>query len=139
MTRIALPTVFVWLAIILAETLNGIVRELFITPRLGDGTARRISFGIALLLILAIAYRSAPMFSALTNAERVLVGLAWAVLTFCFEVFLIGSITGISTERIIADYDPRQGGLMAFGLLYLIASPTLGYLLTRQKAVDQVE
>lgn len=138
MNRIVVRTVFVWLVIILAETLNGIAREAFITPRLGDVSARRISFCIALVLILAIAYLSAPMFSALTHVGRILVGVAWAALTFCFEVFLIGSLAGITTERIIADYDPRQGGLMAFGMLYLIAAPTLGYLLRRQKAVDQV-
>jgi hypothetical protein len=138
MNRTVVRTVFVWLVIILAETLNGIAREVFITPRLGDVSARRISFSIALVLIFAIAYWSAPMFSTLTNVGRILVGAAWAALTFCFEVFLIGSLAGISTERIIADYDPRQGGLMAFGMLYLIAAPTLGYLLRRQKAVDQV-
>ncbi|HMT06504.1 MAG TPA: hypothetical protein PKA82_00765 [Pyrinomonadaceae bacterium] len=136
MKSVALRTVTVWLSIILAETLNGIVRELFITPQLGDISARRVSFGIALVLILAIAYLSAPMFAALTNAGRILVGIVWSVVTLCFEVFLIGSITGISTERIIADYDPRLGGLMAFGMLYLIAAPTLGYLLRRQQAVN---
>lgn len=139
MTGTALRAVFVWLVIILAETLNGIIRELFITPQLGDINARRVSFGIALILILAIAYWSAPMFSALTHVGRILVGAAWAALTFCFEVFLIGSLAGITTERIVADYDPRQGGLMAFGMLYLIAAPTLGYLLRRQKPVDQIE
>lgn len=139
MKRTAVRTVFVWLVIILAETLNGIAREAFITPQLGNVSARRISFCIALVLILAIAYWSAPMFSALMYAGRILVGVAWAALTFCFEVFLIGSLAGISTERIIADYDPRQGGLMAFGMLYLIAAPTLGCLLRRKKAVDQVE
>lgn len=136
--NLAVRTFAVWLAIIAAETVNGIAREIFITPQVGDTMARQISFGIALVLILAIAYLSAPMFSALTNTGRILVGVVWAVLTFCFEVFLIGSLAGISTERIIADYDPRQGGLMAFGLLYLIAAPTLGHLLRRQKAVDQV-
>lgn len=136
--KFVVRTFAVWLVIIATETLNGIARELFITPQVGDATARRISFGIALMLIFAIAYISAPLFSSLSIAGRVVVGVVWALLTFGFEVFLVGLITGISTERIAADYDPRQGGLMAFGLLYLIATPSLGYLLRSNKAVNQI-
>lgn len=120
-----------------AETVNGIVRELFITPRLGGVSARRVSFGVAVVLILAIAMLSASLFSKLTNFGRVLAGAARAVLTFCVEVFLIGSIAGISTKRMVADYDPRRGLLMGFGMLYLIAAPTIGHLLRRAVTGDQ--
>lgn len=127
--NLGLRTFSVWLAIIAAETVNGVAREIFISPKVGDATARRISFGIALVLIWAIAYMSASLFKTLSNAGRLFIGIVWASLTFCFEVFVIGTLASISTERIIADYDPRQGGLMGFGMLYLIIAPTMGHLL----------
>lgn len=139
MKQVVTRTLLVWLGIMSAETVNGICRELFLTPRLGDVTARRVSFGIALALILLIAVFTAPYFAELSNFVRIMVGVSWAALTFIFEAVFLAYLTGVSFDRVLSDYDPRLGGLMGFGLLYLALAPTFGNVISslfrRQKPV----
>ena len=49
----------VWMLLILAETLNGTVREIFIAPVLGDLRARQVGIPIACVLIFLIAWATA--------------------------------------------------------------------------------
>jgi hypothetical protein len=50
-----LKSIIVWLVFILAESLNGTVRSLWLVPFLGDRLAEQISFVIGSVLLLAIA------------------------------------------------------------------------------------
>lgn len=113
----------VWLIIICAETLNGTLRELFIKPLVGDARARQISFLIALALISLIAFIFIRWIKAESNLNLFFVGIWWALLTFCFELFIACAVMKFSWEKFFADYNFFQGGLMLFGLLYLIFAP----------------
>ena len=44
--------------------------------------------------------------------------VVWVVLTVLFELAL-GTLLGLTRERMLADYDVAAGGFMAFGLLFL--------------------
>lgn len=124
-TKIILRSFVVWLAIIALETLNGIFRELFITPRFGDQTARRISLCFAILVIFGIATLAINWIGTNRAREFLMVGVFWVALTPFFEAFVIGSLTGVSRERLFEDYDPRSGGLMALGLMFLAIVPVI--------------
>jgi hypothetical protein len=50
----ALRPLAVWLLILLVETIHGLARTVFLTPRLGDFRARQVSVFTASVLILAI-------------------------------------------------------------------------------------
>jgi hypothetical protein len=50
--------------------------------------------------------------------------MLWAVLTFAFEAAVAWTM-GLSLAAFLADYDPRRGGLMLFGLLVLLFAPVL--------------
>ena len=52
------------------------------------------------------------------------VGLLWVVLFTLFE-FGVGAALGHSWQRMLADYDPAQGGLMGFGFVFLLFAPML--------------
>jgi hypothetical protein len=39
---------------------------------------------------------------------------------------LVGRARGLGWERIAAEFDPRHGGLMLFGLLLMLLAPRLG-------------
>ena len=68
----------IWLLIVVAESVHGVIRQLFIAPILGDLPARQLGVFIGSVLIL------------------------------------------------LTDYNMAQGGLMGFGLLFLLFAPTLG-------------
>ena len=54
--------------------------------------------------------------------EQLAVGLMWVVLTVVFELAL-GTLLGLTRERMLADYDFSAGGFMLFGLLFMLLSP----------------
>jgi hypothetical protein len=120
-----LRSIVVWLIFILAESLNGTIRILWLIPALGDVRAHQISFMTGVLLILAIALLFVPWLRIQRIAPLLGVGLLWALLTLAFEIALGRMILGYSWEQVMADYNLRRGGLMPFGLAWLALSPTI--------------
>ncbi|QQS32896.1 MAG: hypothetical protein IPM50_14770 [Acidobacteriota bacterium] len=113
-----------WLIIILAETVHGILREALLAPMVGSFTARRVAFYIGLGLIFAVSMVFIRWINAQTVRQLLVVGAMWMILTLLFELGL-GLLLGLSSERILEDYDVTRGGLMAFGMLFLLVAPLL--------------
>lgn len=114
-----------WLLIALAETINGTIRELFITPVIGQLSARQLGFFIAITLILFIAWITAPWIKAETFKAQLMVGILWLILMLVFE-FGLGFVLGFSWEYLLADYNLARGGLMSFGLVIMLLAPAFG-------------
>ncbi len=111
--------------IILAETVHGMAREIFIAPatRRSAGTparrARRQSCSI-----LLIAWLTARWLGARTARAQLIVGAFWVALTLLFEI-LLGRAIGASWDRILSDYNPARGGFMIAGLAVMFFAPLL--------------
>jgi hypothetical protein len=116
--------IVVWLVIMLAETLHGTARNLWLAPYMSDLSARQVSFFSGTILILAIATLFAPWLRA-SRSQLLKIGLLWAMLTAAFELALGRFVLRYSWERILADYNLFQGGLMAFGLVILVFAPLI--------------
>ena len=114
-----------WLLIASAETVNGTIRELFITPVIGQRPAHQLGFFIAITLILFIAWLTAPWIKAETFKAQLVVGFLWLILMLIFE-FGLGYILGFSWEYLLADYNLVRGGLMSFGLVIMLLAPAFG-------------
>lgn len=114
-----------WLLIAFAETINGTIRELFITPAIGQQPAHQVGFLIAIVLILFIAWLTAPWIKAETFKTQLAVGFLWLVLMLVFE-FGLGYILGFSWEYLLADYNLARGGLMSYGLAIMLLAPAFG-------------
>jgi hypothetical protein len=115
----------VWLLIAVLETVHGIVRGLWLVPALGEPTAQRLGFAVGSALVLAVAWATSRWLGAVTRRAQWQAGLLWLLLMLAFEL-LIGRAQGFGWERIAAEFDPRQGGLMLFGLLLMGLAPMLG-------------
>jgi hypothetical protein len=119
----------VWVAIILAESVHGTLRTLYLAPLVGDFNARRVGVLVGSLLILAIAFAFARWLGDLTRRQLFAIGAAWVVLTVAFEIVLGRLVLNAPWERILSDYDITQGGLMGCGLLVIWCSPWLAHRL----------
>jgi len=53
------------------------------------------------------------------------IGALWVVLIVIFE-FSLGTALGYTRERMLSDYNLAQGGLMGFGLAFMLLAPALG-------------
>lgn len=115
----------VWLVIIFAESVHGTLRQLLLAPLVGDFPARRIAFFVGLLLIFLIAYFFAGWMRAENTKQLLAAGLLWATLTLIFEFALGFFVLGYSRERVFEDYDASRGGMMGFGLVFLVFAPLL--------------
>ncbi len=115
----------VWLVIIAAETVHGILRGVLLVPIVGDLPARQIGVLIGSLLIFTVAYLFIRWMAAQIKLQFLAVGLFWVVLTILFEIGLGRLVLGLPWERITEDYDLPRGGFMGVGLLFMAASPSL--------------
>jgi hypothetical protein len=116
--------VIVWLVIIIAESIHGVLRQLFLVPIVGDLPARQIGVGVGSLIVFAVALSCSRWLGARSLGAQLAVGGVWVVLTVGFEIGL-GALLGLGRERLLADYDIYQGGYMAFGLLFMLLAPAL--------------
>jgi hypothetical protein len=116
--------VVAWGLVALVETLHGTARTLWLAPQVGDLASRQLGVATGSGLILGVAWLTIRWIGAPDRRALWVVGVLWVLLMLGFELGL-GRALGMSWSRLAADYDPRQGGLMAFGLLVLLVAPRL--------------
>jgi hypothetical protein len=119
---IYLRAFLVWLIIIATETCHGILRNLYLAPRIGDFRARQIGVFIATLLIFIISIVFIKFIKASGKKQLLFIGIAWVILSLIFELSL-GRLLHLSRERILSDYNLLKGGLMPIGLILNAFSP----------------
>jgi hypothetical protein len=108
----------------LLETGNGYVRELFVAPELGALRARQLGLLVGSALVLLTAWACSAWLRADTPRKQLIIGGYWVALTLIFE-FALGRAMGESWTSLLTDYNPLRGGYMLVGLLVLFAAPWL--------------
>jgi hypothetical protein len=116
--------------IVLAETVHGTAREMFIAPVLGDLRARQLGVLVGSLIIFAIACGTIRWMHLATPRSQLQAGALWVAFTLTFEI-LLGLFIGASWERILSDYNPLRGGFMVLGLAFMFFAPRLAAKLRR--------
>lgn len=115
---------WVWLGIVVVESVHGALRQAFLAPAIGDLPARQVGVIVGSGLILAIAWLCIRWIDARRPRQQFAIGAVWVALIVAFEVSL-GLALGYSRERMLSDYDIAHGGWMGFGLLCLLCAPWL--------------
>lgn len=115
----------VWCAIAAAETLHGIARVRLLNRRLGDRRARQVGVFTGSAIILGIGWLTVPWIAPASNGDCLAIGALWLVLMLAFDIGLGRLAFRASWSRIAADFNPAKGSLLAFGMLFLFATPWL--------------
>jgi hypothetical protein len=108
----------------LAESVHGAAREIFIAPVLGALRARQLGVLIGSALVLLIAWAFARWLNLPDRRSQWLVGASWLAFTVIFEL-AVGRAMGLGWPRLLSDYNPAQGGFMLLGLAVMLAAPRL--------------
>lgn len=124
----------VWVVIIFVETLHGIFRALVIAPWIGDFRSRQVGVFLGSILILLVALLFIRWINAGPIRRLVLIGAMWLILTISFELTIGLVILGLDRQRMIEDYDVSHGGLMPFGLLFLLFTALIADRLNKMTA-----
>lgn len=123
--QIVIRSLAIWLALILAEIMHGVLRAILLVPLVGKFRSNQIGVFTGSAIIIVIAYFTIRWVGARRASELLTVGLIWLTLTVAFE-FLFGRfVMGLSWEELSSSYDLAEGGLMPLGLLILFFSPII--------------
>ncbi|MDZ7956640.1 MAG: hypothetical protein RMY34_01825 [Aulosira sp. DedQUE10] len=133
---IFLRGIIIWLVFIIAESLNGTVRILWLIPALGNVPAQQVSFVMGSILILTIATIFVRSLQASRVSQLLGVGVLWMLLTIAFEIALGRFVFGYSWQQIAADYNLLQGRFMPIGLVLLTLAPLIAAKI-RGVAIDK--
>jgi hypothetical protein len=130
---IIIRSLAIWLLIICAEIILGVLRAVLLVPLVGEFRSNQIGVFTGSAIIILIAYFTIRWIGAKRTGELLMVGGNWLVLTVAFE-FLFGRfVMGLSWDRLGSDYNLLNGGLMPIGLLLLFISPLIGAKLRRKR------
>jgi hypothetical protein len=121
--RLILRATAIWLVLIAAEILHGIARGVFLVPYIGEFRSNQIGVFTGSIIILVIALMFVRWIGATRPAQLLMIGCLWLGLTLAFEILFGRLVVGLSWERLAADYNVMDGGLLPFGLLFLLLSP----------------
>lgn len=133
-----LRALLVWCLIVLVETLHGAVRQWLLVPQFGELWSRQLGVVTGSLLIFLVCWLCIDWIGARSKRQLFAIGVAWVLLMLAFE-FSLGLALGYSYERMLSDYRIDEGGLMSFGLLWLMLAPLVTARLratTRTKTRD---
>lgn len=115
----------VWVVLMGAEVVHGILRTIFLAPIVGDFRSRQIGVFTGSLIILAIVFLFIRWIGLWKRSSQIAVGFTWLVFTLVFEISLGRFVIGSSWERVGADFNVPRGGLLPIGLLILFLSPLI--------------
>ncbi|MCX6178221.1 MAG: hypothetical protein NT163_02425 [Chlorobiales bacterium] len=115
---------YIWLLIAVAESVHGTLRRLFLVPRIGELLSHQIGVVVGSAIIFTIAWLCIRWFGPGSHRQQLQVGALWVLLTLIFESIL-GYFFGYSLERVLSDYNIAKGGVMVFGILFMLLAPAL--------------
>lgn len=115
-----LRATLVWLLVIVAESMHGMLRHLLLSPE-AEFAMRQLSVLVGVVIIFAVTWVCLRWMRLRSAGGALAVGGLWAVLTLGFELAL-GALTG-GWDRVRADFDLLHGGLMPLGLLAMALTP----------------
>ncbi|MBD3348975.1 MAG: hypothetical protein GF400_07245 [Candidatus Eisenbacteria bacterium] len=99
----------IWAVLAVVAVINGIIRNAWLEPALGEGRAHVLSTLALCALIFLVALASIAWIGPASLLQAALVGVFWVALTLTFE-FLAGHfVFGHPWSRLLADYNLLRG------------------------------
>ena len=101
----------VFLSIMAAETVHGVLRGLFLVPRVGQDMAAWLGWPVGMLIVLLISTLAIGWTGIRTRGGLLRLGALWAVLTIAFEV-MIGLLRGMGAAEVLQAFNPLAGTIL---------------------------
>ena len=120
-----------WLLFIPLAIANGVLRDLLLTPLLGDAIGRAISSVSLSLLILGLTLLLVERIGVDTTPWLLIVGAFWTVLTMLFEFTFFLLVMGHPMDALLKEYDLFRGRLWLLVLATTFFAPLIASRLRR--------
>lgn len=113
------------LALAAAETLHGIARMTLLVPKVGLRHAQRIGIVTGSCLAVGICWIGVPPLGLHTPVSLLALGGGLSAFMAAFDISLARWVARRPWPRVWADFDPRTGNYLSFGLGILALAPWL--------------
>ena len=118
-----LRAVAVWGGLLVLAVLNGGIRDLWLSPWLGDTIGRALSTMLLCGLILITSWVTIGWIRPASAREALGIGALWLALTLAFE-FGVGHYGfGKAWAELLADYNLRRGRVWLAVLVVTLLAP----------------
>ena len=125
MVGVSLKILGVWLLMVVAAVINGMIRDNVITRLMGEELSLSIS-GITLSgLVFLVAFLLVPHIGVTKPSSYFLVGLSWLGLTLVFEYIFGHYVLGKPWSEINQVFNLAEGNLFTIVLMITAISPWL--------------
>ena len=122
--------ILVWALFMAIETLHGILRGIFLVPRVGLDQSNKIGWPIAACIVLGLSVLTIRWIGVTGASSLFALGAVWAALTLMFEIG-IGLLRGLDAAQLIHEINPFSGGLLVYSLLVVFLAPAIAAKLRR--------
>jgi len=130
--HVFIRSLLVWLLFIPLAIANGALRDLLLTPALGETLGRAISSVTLSVLILGLTLLVVRRLGVDTVPWLLIVGGFWAVLTVLFEFTFFVLVMGHPLNELLQDYDLFRGRLWLLVLATTFLAPLAASRLRRR-------
>ena len=113
------------IALASTETLHGIVRNVFLAPRIGKTLATKLSIVSGTLLAFLVCYLLVPDIGLSGFLPHLYLGMVVAAFMAAFDIAFGKPVPRFKWRRIWQDFNPASGNYLSFGLLALVFIPSL--------------
>jgi hypothetical protein len=110
----------VFLGIMAVETVHGVLRGLFLVPRVGEDMASWLGWPAGMVIVLLISTLAIGWTGIRTRSALLRLGAVWAVLTIAFEV-MIGFLRGMGAAEVLAAFNPLAGTILYSAAVMFLA------------------
>ena len=126
MTSLVVKGLLMWLLFAAVAITSGILREKFLTPRLGSLRAHQLgTLAVLAVVFLLIYFLLGPTLSEIPPGKTWMLGLTWLGMTICFEFVFGHYVVGHSWKHLLTDYNIMEGRLWGLFLLGIAIFPRL--------------
>jgi hypothetical protein len=122
MKRLLATAALAWFGFMLVAVACGALREILLTPRLGEQTAHQVGTILVCLLIAAVIVPTIRRLRP-TPLQALAIGAGWVAMTVAFEIGVFHFIVGHPIEVLLAAYDLTEGQLWPMVLVTELVMP----------------
>ena len=128
--------VIVWFLFMPIAILNGVVRNSFYQPLIGELPAHQLSTLIGVFIFMGFVYFVlGKKISQLSWKSNLLVGMIWLLMTILFEFVFGHYVVGHSWQKLFYDYNIFAGRIWSLFLISEFFTPLFIKFLQKGKSI----
>lgn len=121
-----------WIVMGIVANINGLVRNTFVEPRIGEQGGHVLSTVLFICAIVLITYYYVTkMGPTWTIRQLFTIGVAWVFMTILFEFIFGHYVIGHTWDRLLADYNILKGRIWVLVLVTTLLAPLAAGMMSK--------